>query len=191
MSDWGRPRRAFRKAPHFRLQVVRRPTELVIEPGMTGIVGPNGCGKSNIVEALRWVMGESSAKKMRGDDMDDVIFGGTDKRPARNIAEVCLGVDNTTRTAPAGFNDFDELDIQRKINGVPARTTASTASWCGRAMCSCYSPTTPAAPIALPWSVRAVSAPSSIPNRPSGGCCWRKPPASPACTPAGTRPSFA
>lgn len=90
-------------------------TELVIEPGMTGIVGPNGCGKSNLVEALRWVMGETSAKKMRGDDMDDVIFGGTDKRPARNIAEVCLGVDNTSRTAPAGFNDFDELDIQRRI----------------------------------------------------------------------------
>jgi len=91
------------------------PTELVIEPGMTGIVGPNGCGKSNLVEALRWVMGETSAKKMRGDDMDYVIFGGTDKRPARNIAEVCLGVDNTTRTAPTGFNDFDELDIQRRI----------------------------------------------------------------------------
>ena len=90
-------------------------TELVIEPGMTGIVGPNGCGKSNLVEALRWVMGETSAKKMRGDDMDDVIFGGTDKRPARNIAEVCLGVDNASRTAPAGFNDFDELDIQRRI----------------------------------------------------------------------------
>src|SRR3954467_12527368 len=82
---------------------------------MTGIVGPNGCGKSNLVEALRWVLGETSAKKMRGDDMDDVIFGGTDKRPARNIAEVCLGVDNTTRTAPTGFNDFDELDIQRRI----------------------------------------------------------------------------
>src|SRR3954449_3653174 len=90
-------------------------TDFLIEPGMTGIVGPNGCGKSNLVEALRWVMGETSAKKMRGDDMDDVIFGGTDKRPARNIAEVCLGVDNTARTPPAGFNDFDEMDIQRRI----------------------------------------------------------------------------
>ncbi|EWY36590.1 hypothetical protein N825_26500, partial [Skermanella stibiiresistens SB22] len=91
------------------------PTELVIEPGMTGIVGPNGCGKSNLVEALRWVMGETSAKKMRGDDMDDVIFGGTDKRPARNIADVTLSVDNSSRTAPTGFNDFDDLDIQRRI----------------------------------------------------------------------------
>ena len=62
------------------------PTELVIEPGLTGIVGPNGCGKSNLVEALSWAMGETSAKRMRGSEMDDVIFGGTDARPARNLA---------------------------------------------------------------------------------------------------------
>jgi chromosome segregation protein len=66
------------------------PTELLVEPGMTGIVGPNGCGKSNLVEALRWVMGESSAKQMRGGEMDDVIFGGTADKPQRNIAEVVL-----------------------------------------------------------------------------------------------------
>ncbi|HVM86316.1 MAG TPA: AAA family ATPase, partial [Candidatus Binatia bacterium] len=65
-------------------------TELAIQPGMTGIVGPNGCGKSNLVEALRWVMGETSAKRMRGGEMDDVIFGGTGNRPARNVAEVQL-----------------------------------------------------------------------------------------------------
>ncbi|MDR3517727.1 MAG: chromosome segregation protein SMC [Azospirillaceae bacterium] len=90
-------------------------TEMLIEPGMTGIVGPNGCGKSNLVEALRWVMGESSAKKMRGDEMDDVIFGGTAQRPARNLAEVTLCVDNSGRTAPAGFNDLDEMEIVRRI----------------------------------------------------------------------------
>ncbi|WP_207477961.1 chromosome segregation protein SMC [Arenibaculum pallidiluteum] len=90
-------------------------TELVIEPGMTGIVGPNGCGKSNLVEALRWVMGETSAKRMRGDDMDDVIFGGTDRRPARNVAEVSLLIDNRRRTAPAGFNEFDDLEVIRRI----------------------------------------------------------------------------
>ncbi|WP_449233848.1 chromosome segregation protein SMC [Azospirillum doebereinerae] len=90
-------------------------TELVIEPGMTGIVGPNGCGKSNLVEALRWVMGETSAKRMRGDDMDDVIFGGTSNRPARNLGEVSLAIDNRTRTAPAGLNEHDELEVVRRI----------------------------------------------------------------------------
>ena len=91
------------------------PTEVVIEPGMTGVVGPNGCGKSNVVEALRWVMGETSAKQMRGGEMDDVIFGGTANRPARNIAEVILSLDNSDRTAPAQFNDGDEIEVSRRI----------------------------------------------------------------------------
>ena len=73
------------------------PTELLIETGLTGIVGPNGCGKSNLVEALRWVMGETSAKKMRGGEMDDVIFAGTTHRPARNVAEVVLALDKEAR----------------------------------------------------------------------------------------------
>ncbi len=90
-------------------------TDLIIEPGMTGIVGPNGCGKSNLVEALRWVMGETSAKRMRGGDMDDVIFGGTSSRPARNLAEVSLSIDNSLRTAPAGFNEASELEVTRRI----------------------------------------------------------------------------
>ena len=76
-------------------------TDLSIEPGLTGIVGPNGCGKSNLVEALRWVMGESSARLMRGREMDDVIFGGSADRPARNHAEVRVLLDNAARTAPA------------------------------------------------------------------------------------------
>ena len=91
------------------------PTELVIAPGLTGVVGPNGCGKSNLVEALRWVMGETSAKKMRGGEMDDVIFGGTDSRPARNLAEVVLGIDNNDRKAPAQFNEMAELEVSRRI----------------------------------------------------------------------------
>ncbi|MBL24470.1 MAG: chromosome segregation protein SMC [Rhodospirillaceae bacterium] len=91
------------------------PTELPIETGITGIVGPNGCGKSNIVEALRWVMGETSAKRMRGSEMDDVIFGGSTNRPARNIAEVMLLLDNEDRGAPAQFNDTDLLEISRRI----------------------------------------------------------------------------
>ena len=89
--------------------------ELVIEPGLTGIVGPNGCGKSNLIEALRWVMGETSAKKMRGAGMDDVIFNGTTGRPARNIAEVMLQLDNADRGAPAQYNDGDEIEVLRRI----------------------------------------------------------------------------
>ncbi|ADP72230.1 chromosome segregation protein SMC [Rhodomicrobium vannielii ATCC 17100] len=91
------------------------PTELLIGPGLTGVVGPNGCGKSNLLEALRWVMGETSYKTMRASAMDDVIFAGTDKRPARNMAEVMVAVDNTKRTAPAAFNDADVLEISRRI----------------------------------------------------------------------------
>ncbi len=91
------------------------PTELVIKPGLTGVVGPNGCGKSNLLEALRWVMGENSAKSMRGDGMDDVIFAGTSTRPARNLAEVTLTLDNEDRTAPAAFNDERVLEISRRI----------------------------------------------------------------------------
>lgn len=91
------------------------PTDLMIEPGMTGIVGPNGCGKSNLVEALRWVMGEMSAKRMRGGEMDDVIFSGTSERPARNIAEVSLLLDNSDRAAPSALNDSDELEVSRRI----------------------------------------------------------------------------
>jgi len=90
-------------------------TELTIEPGLTGIVGPNGCGKSNIVEALRWVMGETSAKQMRGGDMDEVIFGGTRDRPPRNIAEVGLQLDNSSRKATAQFNETDDIEITRRI----------------------------------------------------------------------------
>ncbi|CDX41999.1 Chromosome partition protein Smc [Mesorhizobium sp. SOD10] len=91
------------------------PGEFVIERGLTGIVGPNGCGKSNLVEALRWVMGESSYKNMRASGMDDVIFSGSGTRPARNTAEVTLFLDNTDRTAPAAFNDADELQVSRRI----------------------------------------------------------------------------
>jgi chromosome segregation protein len=91
------------------------PTEFVIEPGLTGVVGPNGCGKSNLVEALRWVMGESSYKNMRASGMDDVIFSGSGNRPPRNTAEVTLQVDNTDRLAPAAFNDSEQLEITRRI----------------------------------------------------------------------------
>ena len=91
------------------------PTELVIQDGLTGVVGPNGCGKSNLLEALRWVMGENRPTAMRGGGMEDVIFAGASTRPARNFAEVSLTLDNSDRLAPAGFNDQDVLDIVRRI----------------------------------------------------------------------------
>src|ERR1039457_4131962 len=91
------------------------PTELLIEPGLTGVVGPNGCGKSNLLEALRWVMGESSYKNMRAAGMDEVIFSGTGKRPSRNIAEVGLVLDSPDRRAPSAFNDAETIEVTRRI----------------------------------------------------------------------------
>lgn len=106
-------------------------TDLEIPEGLTGIVGPNGCGKSNLVEALRWVMGENSARRMRGADMDDVIFAGTATRPSRNLAEVALELDNSMRSAAGEFNNDDTLHVTRRIergsgsdyrvNGKPVR----------------------------------------------------------------------
>ncbi|MGV3576017.1 MAG: chromosome segregation SMC family protein [Devosia sp.] len=90
-------------------------TTLVMEPGLTGIVGPNGCGKSNLVEAMRWVMGENSYKAMRASGMDDVIFSGSGNRPGRNSAEVTLVLDNVDRTAPAALNTADILEVTRRI----------------------------------------------------------------------------
>jgi chromosome segregation protein len=91
------------------------PSELLIERGLTGVVGPNGCGKSNLLEALRWVMGETSYKNMRGGTMEDVIFAGTDIRAPRNMAEVTVTLDNRARRAPSEFNDSDTIEISRRI----------------------------------------------------------------------------
>ena len=91
------------------------PTEIIIENGLTGIVGPNGCGKSNLVEAFRFVMGELSPKQMRGSELDDVIFNGTTDRPAWDIAEVTIDLDNSARNAPSLFNQSDEIEVTRRI----------------------------------------------------------------------------
>lgn len=108
------------------------PAELHIRDGLTGVVGPNGCGKSNLLEAIRWVMGESSARSLRvaagGSGMDDVIFAGTAKRPSRNLAEVKLVLDNSRRTAPPAFNADDRLEVTRAI----ARGEGSSYSVNGR-----------------------------------------------------------
>ena len=91
------------------------PTEIRIENGLTGIVGPNGCGKSNLVEAFRFVMGELSPKQMRGSELDDVIFNGTSDKPAWDIAEVTIDLDNSLRKAPSLFNQSDEIEVTRRI----------------------------------------------------------------------------
>ena len=91
------------------------PTDFMIEPGLTGVVGPNGCGKSNLVEALRWAMGETSHKSLRAADMDAVIFAGSGNRPSRNHAEVVMTIDNSDRTAPSAVNDREILEISRRI----------------------------------------------------------------------------
>ncbi len=90
-------------------------TNFLIEEGLTGIVGPNGCGKSNIVESLRWCMGETSAKSMRGSGMEDVIFSGTSNKPSKNIAEVSINLTNENKDGPHQYNELDEIEIRRKI----------------------------------------------------------------------------
>ncbi len=90
-------------------------TNFLIEDGLTGIVGPNGCGKSNIVESLRWVMGETSAKSMRGSGMEDVIFSGTSNKASKNIAEVSVSISNNNRAGPIQFRDLNEVNVRRKI----------------------------------------------------------------------------
>ena len=90
-------------------------TNFLIEDGLTGIVGPNGCGKSNIVESLRWCMGETSAKSMRGSGMEDVIFSGTSNKPSKNIAEVTISLTNENKGGPHQYNELDEIEIRRKI----------------------------------------------------------------------------
>ena len=90
-------------------------TDFLIEEGLTGIVGPNGCGKSNIVESVRWCMGETSAKSMRGSGMEDVIFSGTSNRPSKNIAEVSLQIENSDKEGPMQYNDLDEITVTRRI----------------------------------------------------------------------------
>ncbi len=91
------------------------PTELLVEPGLTAIVGPNGCGKSNLFDALRWVMGETRPTSIRGAEMDDVIFAGSAARPARNTAEVILYIDNADRSAQPAYNEYESIEVVRRI----------------------------------------------------------------------------
>src|ERR1700755_3709479 len=106
------------KLPRLRLHGFKAfvdPPYFVIESGLTGVVGPNGCGKSNLVEALRWAMGETSHKSLRAADMDAVICAGSGTRPARNHAEVMMTIDNADRSAPSALNDQEVLEVSRRI----------------------------------------------------------------------------
>ena len=132
------------------------PTDLIISDGLTGVVGPNGCGKSNLLEALRWVMGENRPTAMRGGGMEDVIFAGASSRPAKNFAEVALHIDNSERLAPAGFNDGDSIEIIRRITRVMSVAPIKRLErMCARAMCKCCLPTHQREPIRQRWSAKA------------------------------------
>src|SRR5262249_54263114 len=112
---WGRSSMKLKRLRLIGFKSFVEPADFLIEPGLTGVVGPNGCGKSNLVEALRWVMGEASHKAMRAAGMDDVIFSGNNNRPARNAAEVAMTIDNASRMAPAQFNGEETLEVSRRI----------------------------------------------------------------------------
>jgi chromosome segregation protein len=117
------------------------PTELKIDAGLTGVIGPNGCGKSNLLEALRWVMGATSAKSLRGGGMEDVIFAGTDNRPAREHAEVSLTIDNPTGARPPASMTPSCWKSCAGSRAAKARTTRSTARMSAPRMSSSCSPT--------------------------------------------------
>ncbi len=133
------------------------PMEFVIEGGLTGVVGPNGCGKSNLVEALRWVMGENSYKNMRASGMDDVIFSGSATRPARNTAEVTLFLDNSDRSAPASYNDADELQVSRRIERESGSVYRINGKEARARMCSFSSRISRQVLVRRRWSGRGVS----------------------------------
>ena len=166
------------------------PTDFLIEPGLTGVVGPNGCGKSNLVEALRWVMGETSHKSLRAADMDDVIFSGTNGRPSRNNAEVAM---HDRQHAPArrrrSSTSTSSSTSRAGSSATRARPIASTAARCAPATSTSCSPTPRPARARPRWCTRAASARSSRPSPSSAGACWKKPPAFPACMRAATRRS--
>ena len=105
-------------------------TNFLIEEGLTGIVGPNGCGKSNIVESLRWVMGETSAKSMRGSGMEDVIFSGTSNKASKNIAEVSIDVDNKDNEGPVQYRELDQINRRPTSLGPPPVANRPTARLC-------------------------------------------------------------
>ena len=166
------------------------PATVEIRPGLTGIVGPNGCGKSNVVEALRWAMGENSARNLRGGEMDDVIFAGTAARPSRNLAEVMLTLEEAEGVAPPPFHDQPELQVSRRIErGSGSAYRVNGREVRARDVQTLFADLASGARSSAMVSQGRVG---TIVERAAGGAAaasWRRRPASPACMRAGTRPS--
>lgn len=164
------------------------PAELRIDPGLTGVVGPNGCGKSNLLEAIRWVMGESSPKSMRGGGMEDVIFAGTDKRPPRSFAEVVLKAE----TAANAEGVRDELEVVRRIErGAGSAYRINGRDVRAKDVALIFADAATGVRTVPHWYRRAASPPSSPPSPPSDARCLKKRRASRGCTCAARTPSSA
>ena len=165
-------------------------TDFEIEPGLTGVVGPNGCGKSNLVEAVRWVMGEASHKAMRAAEMDDVIFSGNTGRPARNHAEVAVTIDNSDAQGAGGLQRSPRASKSPAASCAnrarPSASTAARSAPATSAMLFADASTGSRSP-ALVHQNRIGEIIQARPER--AGACSRKRPAFPACTPGATRPS--
>ena len=165
------------------------PQTVEILPGLTGVVGPNGCGKSNVVEALRWAMGETSARSLRGGEMDDVIFAGTAGRPSRNLAEVVLTLEDAAGAAPPPFHEAPELQISRKIErGAGSAFRLNGKEVRARDVQTLFADLASGARSSAMVSQGRVGTIINA-RRTNAARCWRKPPGSPGCTRGGTRPS--
>ncbi|MGH7046036.1 MAG: AAA family ATPase [Stellaceae bacterium] len=162
------------------------PAEVAIGPGLTGIVGPNGCGKSNLAEALRWVMGETSARQLRGGARDDVIFAGAAGRAARDIAKVALTFDNAARGAPTAFNDRDAIEIIRRIErGGGSVWRVNGRELRGRDARLLFADAATGDPSGAIVGQGRVGA--LIEAKPAERRCLQRRPAPPDCVPVGTR----
>ncbi|WP_255211062.1 AAA family ATPase, partial [Methylogaea oryzae] len=167
------------------------PTVLPLPSNLVGIVGPNGCGKSNLIDAVRWVMGESSAKHLRGESMSDVVFNGSSTRKPVSMASVELVFDNSEGDAPGEFADYAQISVKRQVTRDASRPISSTTP----AAAARTSPTSSSAPAsaraATPSSSRAPFPASSRPSRRKCAASSRRPPASPNTRSGATRPKSA
>ena len=163
------------------------PVSVEIHAGLTGIVGPNGCGKSNVVEALRWAMGEQSTRSLRAGEMDDVLFAGTAGRPSRNLAEVSSTLDDTAGAVPPPFNEQSELEIIRRIErGAGSGYRVNGKEVRARDVQTLFADLATGAHSSGMVSQDALAR-WSPPSRRIDARCWRKRPGLPGCMSGDTR----